>query len=139
MVPPPLDPILIREHGYLDTQDLDTVLDQRTFFHNGFKSAKKYGLGYLNYNLALDKEIYDKSWSYMLRSHLYEHFTIYFMIYIGLLFLWIALFFGDLDAIHAIFYTSKRRSLWKYKKVKHEGKEGIIDDDEDIEYHHVKV
>lgn len=96
MIPEPLDPALLREHAFQDTGDLKIVLDPATFTEEGgFKPILKYGLGYFNYGLGLSKEVHQRSFFYMARSHMITHFNIYGSVLLLVVILWaITLFSG---------------------------------------------
>lgn len=90
MIPPPVDPALLREHAYADTGNLEIVLNPKTFTDfGGFKSIEKYGLGYFNYMFALDKRVTEVSIKDILRCHIYKHFNFYFVILVMLTLMWL--------------------------------------------------
>ncbi|CCE62125.1 hypothetical protein TPHA_0B04560 [Tetrapisispora phaffii CBS 4417] len=138
MVPPPYDPILLREHAYYDTGDLTVVLDPDTFYQNGLKSSARYGLGFLNYNFGLRDEIYEKSFWMLVRIHVYTHFTFYLTLFTGLLFAWVYMNFlrGNTQNLkQLLFGKRKQQAIWKYKSIKNKNE---LLHDGDLEYQHVK-
>ncbi|CAH01143.1 uncharacterized protein KLLA0_C02145g [Kluyveromyces lactis] len=90
MLPPPVDAALLREHAYADTGNSQIVLDIKTFTDDGgYKPIEKYGLGYFNYMFALNKRVTEVSLKEIIRGHIYEYFTIYFVIIVIILAIWI--------------------------------------------------
>lgn len=128
MIPPPVDPVLLHEHAYQDTGDLNYVLHLETFTNDGgYKPVLKYGLGFFNYDLALKDEIYDMSWLDILRFHIYEHFIAYFSIFIVLFLIWV--FIVAVQLGHASYFVfGKDKKFFK----RH-------DKEDDFEYRHIKV
>ncbi|EDO19105.1 hypothetical protein Kpol_2000p73 [Vanderwaltozyma polyspora DSM 70294] len=140
MVPPPVDPVLLREHSFQDTGNLVTVLNPDTFYHTGFKSTRNYGLGYMNYNLGLKDDVYEKSWLHIFRSHIYDKFTLYLILLLLSVIIWFIIFLTDVESISDLFQLRHSKgSFRRYRKMKGKVDEDVIEDDNDIEYHHVKV
>ncbi|EGA75781.1 YCR043C-like protein [Saccharomyces cerevisiae AWRI796] len=82
MIPAPLDASLLREHAFQGTNDLSTVLSPSTFTdEGGYKPVLKYGLGYFNYGLVIDDEVYDYSVCDIIRGHVYDHFLVLFLLF----------------------------------------------------------
>ncbi|CAR29003.1 hypothetical protein ZYGR_0W00310 [Zygosaccharomyces rouxii] len=124
MIPPPTDAALIHEHAYQDTGDLSYVLHLDTFTDaGGYKPILKYGLGFFNYHLAHDDEIYEKSWLEMLHFHIRERFLFYAFIFLILGLVWSIILMIQVN--HAgQFAFGKKKTLKKQ---------------EDLEFHHIKV
>lgn len=124
MIPTNVDQALLREHLYLNTQDINVVLDPAVFSNNeGFKSIKEHGLGYFNYYLALDSDIYDSSALDIIRAHVYDNFNIYLILFALVMIYWGYTIIGEFGGINKMF---KKRRWNKFG-------------DSGIEYHHVKV
>ncbi|SMN20144.1 similar to Saccharomyces cerevisiae YCR043C Putative protein of unknown function [Maudiozyma saulgeensis] len=124
MIPTNVDQALLREHAYLNNNDLSEVLDPTVFSNNdGFKSIKEYGLGYFNYYLALDSDIYDASSLDILRAHIYDNFNIYLGLFLILMVFWGYNIVNGLGGLNSMF---KKRRWNRFG-------------DSGIEYHHVKV
>ncbi|EJS44496.1 YCR043C [Saccharomyces arboricola H-6] len=127
MIPPPLDASLLREHAYQGTNDLSTVLSPNTFTdEGGYKPVLKYGLGYFNYGLVLDDEVYDYSVCDIIRGHVYDYFWCYFYCFIILCTIWI---------MRLTWRSGGKKNKLGWNKKKDDFKiEGG-----DLEYQHVKV
>ena len=124
MIPTMVDHALLREHAYENSKDLSEVLDPSTFSNNaGFQSIRDHGLGYFNYYLALDEDVYGFSRLDMARAHIYDHFNVYLVLFLVLLLGWIAAVIAELGLLQSAF----RKRRWS--------KFG----DSGVEYHHVKV
>lgn len=124
MIPTLVDHALLREHAYENTKDLTQVLDPSTFSNNeGFKSIRDHGLGYFNYYLALDEDVYGSSSLDMVRAHIYDHFNVYLALFLVLLIAWLAAVVAELGLLQSLF----RKRKWNRFG------------DSGVEYHHVKV
>lgn len=128
MIPPPIDAVLLHEHAYQDTGELSYVLHLDTFTGDGgYKPILKYGLGFFNYDLALKSEVYGSSWIERFRYHLYEYFSIYFLVFLALFLVWALTVVAQVNSASKVVFGKNKLSLKKLEK------------DNDLEYHHIKV
>ncbi|CCD22209.1 uncharacterized protein NDAI_0A00510 [Naumovozyma dairenensis CBS 421] len=144
MIPPPVDPILLREHAYQETGDLGLVLNKNKFTgRGGYKPILNYGLGYFNYDMSLKDEVYSKSYCSMLKGHIQQHFLIYFILFLISSTFWIAFFFFE-------FHFLRRITKGSFKNINKKNKLRLDDDeesrihyddkqDQDYDYHHFKI
>ncbi|QLG70152.1 hypothetical protein HG535_0A00910 [Zygotorulaspora mrakii] len=129
MIPPPVDPALLHEHAYQGTGDLSYALNIETFTdEGGYKPLLKYGLGFFNYYLALDDEVYGRSWLEIFRFHLYEHFAIYFLIFLVAFLAWSSMVVAHIGSTSDIIFHKSKGS---HKKRSEDG--------DSLDYHHLKV
>lgn len=130
MIPPPIDPALLREHAYHDTGILNIVLNPDTYTdEGGYKPVLGYGLGYYNYAFGIGREVDEKSSLEMARFHIYKYFNWYLLLLV-LLGLW---WYASVASRYGPGGFGVP-ALWKGKKLKKRE-----DEDGDVEYHHVKV
>lgn len=128
MIPLPVDPVLLHEHAYQDTGDLSYALNLDTFTdEGGYKPVLKYGLGFFNYQLALKDEIYESSWLDQARFHLYEHFTIYFLLFLIAFLIWAFMLVAQIGHLGESFFRKNKVAFKKSSK------------EDDFTYHHLKV
>lgn len=126
MIPPPTDAALLHEHAYQDTGDLSYVLHLDTFTGDGgYKPILQYGLGYFNYHLAHDDEIYEKSWTEMFRFHIREHFLIYAFIFLILGLVWAIILMVQVNFAGQFVFGKKMSKR--------------MEKEEDLEFRHIKV
>lgn len=124
MIPVQVDHALLHEHSFMNSKDIRDVLDPTTFSNNaGFKSIKDHGLGYYNYYLALDSDVYESSNWDVVRAHIYDNFNIYLFFCLIAALVWFGFMLSEFSVMDKIF--KKRRG----RKIR----------DSNIEYHHVKV
>ncbi|GAV48527.1 hypothetical protein ZYGR_0K00320 [Zygosaccharomyces rouxii] len=125
MIPLPTDAALLHEHAYQDTGDLSYVLHLDTFTDDGgYKPILKYGLGFFNYHLAHDDEIYEQSWLDMFHFHIREHFLMYAFILLVLGLIWSIVLMIQVNHAGQFAFGKKKKTLKKQ---------------EDLEFHHIKV
>ncbi|CDH13337.1 uncharacterized protein ZBAI_05123 [Zygosaccharomyces bailii ISA1307] len=129
MIPLPTDAALLHEHAYQDTGDLSYVLNLDTFTdEGGYKPILQYGLGFFNYYLALDDEVYEKSRLEMARFHIREHLLIYSFVFIVMALVWAFVVMVQVNYAGQFVFGRKKKQLLKKKEA-----------EEDLEFHHIKV
>ena len=84
----------------------------------------KYGLGFFNYHLAHDDEIYEQSWLDMFHFHIREHFLMYAFILLVLGLIWSIVLMIQVNHAGQFAFGKKKKTLKKQ---------------EDLEFHHIKV
>ncbi|CCF57713.1 hypothetical protein KAFR_0D00660 [Kazachstania africana CBS 2517] len=132
MIPALVDPALLHEHAFYDSGDIDLVLNPQTFTdRNGYKSISEFGLGFFNYDMELRHEIYDYTNGNLFRSHIYDYFTIYFILFIILCVGWLLACLLELN--------SMRKFLTKSWHGRRNSKYVSSHSNDDVEYHHIKV
>lgn len=135
MIPYPVDSVLVREHMFQDTGNMEVVLDSFTFDRfGGHKPLRDFGLGYLNYQLRADNEVYSRSLSDLLRTDMYDHFTKYFVCYLITLSAWLLFFTLDYQYILNLMQTLPllNKLVPNHFSLKKSTQE-------DLEYHYIKA
>ncbi|CCC68959.1 hypothetical protein NCAS_0B08750 [Naumovozyma castellii] len=134
MIPPPTDPALLRENAFQETGDLNIVLNKDTFRGaGGYKPILTYGLGFFNYGMTLDDDVYSRTWADAIRCHVTQHCVAYTVIFIVLAICWIMLVFMGLKSTEGV----GKRKFRNDEEGQHSFHQ--YEDDESKEYHHVKV
>lgn len=135
MIPYPVDSVLLREHLFQESGNLKVVLDPLTFDRiGGHKSLRTFGLGYINYHLQTDKEIYSCASPNLLRTHIYEHFTASFICYLTVLLIWLLFFTLDYQLI-----LNFLQRFPIFGKQMSQGIQAEVVSRDDLEYHYVKA
>lgn len=89
MIPFPSDPILLREHAYEETKNLELVLySVDTVCKFAHKPIRDYGLGYFTYEFGPENKLNGMSKSRIIHVHIRQHLNIYFFIWLLLLIVW---------------------------------------------------
>ncbi|AMD19537.1 HCL614Wp [Eremothecium sinecaudum] len=126
MLPERLDPALIREHMYEEANNFQLALKSSSAPRtSAFNPIIDSGLARFNCVVGNCKNIDQITTKEIIRTHLYDHFNLYFAIWLIMLFLWVT-------------YLTKSSYRgypfpWQGKRVNKN------DDDLDAVYHHVTV
>lgn len=129
MIPLPTDAALLHEHAYQDTGDLSYVLNLDTFTdEGGYKPILQYGLGFFNYYLALDDEVYEKCRLEIARFHIREHLLIYSFVFIMMALVWAFVVMVQVNYAGQLVFGRKKKQLLKKREA-----------EDCLEFHHIKV
>lgn len=108
MYGPPGDPVLLREHDFYESRDVNDILSPETFDgKGGFHPISKFGLGYLNYNFKTKDEIYSKDKLEIFKGHMHEKFDIWCLLFALLCIIWCIIFYHEVKFYFEYFYNRK--------------------------------